>query len=991
MKKSFLIVTVTFLLALVLTSISLNAKISFAANPAPEATPTTDPSTSTSVAEQANPGPPIGIPCGKTMCLDNEVCVQYKGDVDMHCAPAVPTPSISGPTTPTPTPSGVITPTTAPIPAAPLPDKCPEGTGVFPPNGKCYSNIKSTPKDPNIYDKTCIYQPVVQYTDTRSYNTPNKQSFVQCGKGDSPFGPGPGGKDPNCDVALLVNTDVKQAELGSYGPSLPAEYVYSPDFLAQNYLYNSLFGRPMDFSNSGENNGEVPNREAYRTYWRLMPASNQANLRSFILNMANDNQIDNIFFDFTDTNGLQKKTDFKSLYKALEKQVILFWKFPFIRVGCLITYPVCPEYAQATRELKPVFQDLFDTALRLDLPLATPAIQAYNLAIAAFDKDLDGPYNAFVPLDFNSVRSYILKKPDVKENDAYKFFKYFEPLPRYKLYNVSFEHLPYVGAIYQGLLSPKFGMLPALQPQWVVDKYTTPDGLSDYRMGNKPEELPEVAIAHQGFIDQLEAEAKAIITSPLGWIADKISGIFSDEKTLKKGYITADKDKYTDDERIGEIREVYTNPVGCPLPLSYHVLAPKTAAKSVDDHHQVIIIPGQRLAWFYTPSCSNLGEKCSVVGGKTVCVPATCTGKGKYIEGDQCCEPAWSVEATEDAKAFDVLNNPKQADIREAVATNPEYSFYTMMLPDGKQSIPEASIDAPVAHHIAVKTLPNGKGEVLNEYEPINRISNGAQDSIHYLQNCWTVPGSLQNSPRCSLTIASASACAEPPVFTPDPSCKIKNNTLKLPDSLVKAIEAAATAFKVPPSLIIGLFYGEGAFNPGSKYLQEDFVSQNLAACTVIPGCNPSANSINSIVQYPSIWLKPYVDAVKVFDPARKPNLCNLLDGIFAMTKGIAQTQYGNPLFTGKTCFNIPLNNGSAKSSGTCSWDERNVETAIRVWELGTTYSEGNSCLTKAGSCLTGGGYAAQCPTGGDTCETKDRRYSQASHNGCVYDIYKEN
>ncbi|HBC45195.1 MAG: hypothetical protein UX08_C0003G0025 [Candidatus Collierbacteria bacterium GW2011_GWB1_45_35] len=810
MKKFVLIVLSLLILDLFLTKSSLAA------------TPTPSPSVNPVILPGPNPAPPIGIPCGNTMCLEGEVCMQYPGDVDQHC---VPEPLEENPT---------------------VPNEC-GNTGIFPPNSTCWNKFKNTQTDIKLYDKTCIYEPVVQYSSTRRlYGSDDEQPYAMCGIGECglncPVSP-PGGGDSDCTVAMLAYTDVRDAELGSYGPSTDAEATYSADFIAQNYLYNSLFGRPMDLSdsydpqNTAGNDGR-PTREAYRTYWRLLPASHQANLRSFVLNMAHDDLILDIKFNFTDTNGLKKETTFKKLYDALRTQVILFWHFPFIRVGCLTSYPVCPEYAQATRELKPVFQDLLDTALKLNLPLANAVIQIYNIAIAAFGGDLDGPYAAFVPLDFSSTRGYIVKRKDQLEEELYaKYDRWLRDTfnqSRYgtdkpQLTNISRESLPYVGAIYQGLLSPKFGMFPALQPQWIIDKYATPSGISDYKLGNKPEDFPEVKIAKRNFLEALQEEVKALLSNPLGWLSSKIKSFFTDEDQLK-GYTKTDVDNKND-----VIRQAYVNMKGCPLPVSYHLLSPKTAAKSPDDHHQVISIPGNQLAWAYTPESRPLWKyECRTINNKQVCqdwYDPCPPGDEHYELGNLCYTRKWTVSGTKHGKALTVLNNPKQTDIKETVAGNDKFSFFKMILPDGASKITDASIDAPIAKNFVsdagAATGPNGSSVMLNPAEPINRINNLAQDSMHLLQNCWVVPEGLQNSPRCDLSLspeASTSACTGEAFekltgdkTPPSPAGENFFNSFINPKLTPEVISAYAEAEKstgVPCEVLAGIHFKEGDNNP---------------------------------------------------------------------------------------------------------------------------------------------------------------------------------
>jgi len=810
------------------------------------ATPTPSPSINPVILPGPNPAPPIGIPCGNTMCLENETCMQYPGDVDQHCVPKDKIPLTPPLAPPIDLPAGL--------------DLCPKGEGVFPPNSSCINNFKNTQEKISEYQKTCIYEPVVQYESERWPDDNPKeytQPFTMCGKGYA--GPGnapspPGSIDKyDCSVNMLVYTDVRDAELGSYGPSTDAEDQYSIDFIAQNYLYNSLFGRPLDLSDK--------NREAYRTYWRLLSASTQANLRSFTLNMANKDQINNIEFEYTDTNGIAKKTDFKKLYDVLNKQVILFGHFPFVRIGCLTDYPVCPEYAQAVKGLGSIIQDLLDAAAVSNIPGVSQAAQIYSALVAAFGGDVDGPYAAFVPLDFDSIRSYIVMKPTPDELAIYTYGNARTDMlidqlnvSRYPnkppLSNVSRENIPYLGAIYQGLLSPKFGILSSLQPSWLLDTYATPGGtISDYKRGNAPEDFPEVKIAKRNFLEALKEEAAALISNPLGWIYEQIKDIFTNEEdTNLKGYTKNDKDL-----PIDKIRPAYVNFKGCPLPISYHLLSPKTAAEEspippgdpkYNDHHQVVTIWGPQVAWswnpipFSTKRCYTPNPTIKNPHPSEICV---CTRADDNIDQypiDDCnaMKRHWTVSGTEHGKALTVLNNPKATDIKNAIIDDDKFSLYKTLIPDvlNKKEITDASIDAPYAANYSAyrnsddtATAPNGTQTLLNEVEPINRINNLAQDSMHILQNCWVVPEGLQNSPRCDLSLspeATTSACTgeafEKITGEKTPPSPVGENFFnsfinpKLTPEVISAYAEAEKSTGVPCEVLAGIHFKEGDNNP---------------------------------------------------------------------------------------------------------------------------------------------------------------------------------
>lgn len=342
-------------------------------------------------------------------------------------------------------------------------------------------------------------------------------------------------------------------------------------------------------------------------------------------------------------------------------------------------------------------------------------------------------------------------------------------------------------------------------------------------------------------------------------------------------------------------------------------------------------------------------------------------------------------------KPIGVLNNPKVNTITDAITGKSGGvvpSFYKMMTPNFSE-IPEKKLISSSG----ITAMSNNENAKVYGSSVIYRENNQAQDAMHLLQNCWLIPGDQQSSSKCpepKKKSCSGDPGETPPLDVSDPACTIKNNNLNLPQPLIDAIQKAAETFEVPPSLIMGLFYGEGAFNPGQPYLDAAFVEENLKACATLPGCDPTSGMIKNIV-----WMDDYnwewaQEAVLELDPERTPDACNLLDGIFAWAKLIKSARNGSPAFAGKSCFGIPLNAGGGGSSS-CVWDDSSVESAIRVWEFGTAYDTTYGCATKDNSCAVGGGVAANCPTGGDTCETISNRYSAPSHNACIWDIYQEN
>lgn len=215
-------------------------------------------------------------------------------------------------------------------------------------------------------------------------------------------------------------------------------------------------------------------------------------------------------------------------------------------------------------------------------------------------------------------------------------------------------------------------------------------------------------------------------------------------------------------------------------------------------------------------------------------------------------------------------------------------------------------------------------------------------------------------------------------------SCKlggISPRVGEIPDSLKEIVSAAAETYKVPPNLILGQMFGEGLFNPG-RFEWTDENVKNWATCEPIPSCNDGGGDDGFMGFFSGDWegiakaIKPDLLAL---DPARQadPSRCNLLDAVYGAAWNLHDSADGGMPFS---CFGIDLN---APVPTTCTWTDNQYESAIKVSESGYT----PACLTKANSCATGGGFDATCPSGGDTCEKVDSRYSQPSHNACFWDV----
>lgn len=308
------------------------------------------------------------------------------------------------------------TPTPPPFPTVTIPETVPacvvtgsRDEAIYPPNSTCYSETKRTQADIKDYTKTCIKEPIVTYGDTRDVYGPLGSN--NC---NPAFVGGAANNDP-CNVYITVTTDISKAELGSYGPDYDVlkTSASSTDTISKKYLFNSLFDRPYFIM-------ENTPREAWRTYWRLMPFYEQANLTSqfiYFVNLPESidkttlKKINNTKYQYVNSKGKVKETTVKELAGSLP--------------SCLKKMPVCKDF-----------------------------VMAYN----KMDQETKDAYDTLIPLSFNNLRGFVALSPSSFTNR--------DPVAG----TVSRESIPYVETIFSGLLSNKYGLIANLQPDWLFTK-----------------------------------------------------------------------------------------------------------------------------------------------------------------------------------------------------------------------------------------------------------------------------------------------------------------------------------------------------------------------------------------------------------------------------------------------------------------------------------------------------------------------------------------
>ncbi|MBU1200540.1 hypothetical protein KJ953_03315 [Patescibacteria group bacterium] len=199
-------------------------------------------------------------------------------------------------------------------------ETCPPGENRYRPGGNCE---KESPQPAhskiNDYPLSCIPSSNLTYTQTT--NDPNQIPS---------------------QVTVTLNVDLTNAELGGFGPDSNTISTTSPDILSQKYPFNALFDKPP-------NTSPFNSRESFRTWWRLLSSLQQANAKAIYLTQADQNKINNITYEFYNSQDKLKQWEIKKLYNKLP--------------NCLRKSPVCSDFLEKYQNLNTDTQEAYDALM----------------------------------------------------------------------------------------------------------------------------------------------------------------------------------------------------------------------------------------------------------------------------------------------------------------------------------------------------------------------------------------------------------------------------------------------------------------------------------------------------------------------------------------------------------------------------------------------------------------------------------------------------
>ncbi|MEK7163692.1 MAG: hypothetical protein AAB768_00945, partial [Patescibacteria group bacterium] len=187
-----------------------------------------------------------------------------------------------------------------------------------------------------------------------------------------------------------------------------------------------------------------------------------------------------------------------------------------------------------------------------------------------------------------------------------------------------------------------------------------------------------------------------------------------------------------------------------------------------------------------------------------------------------------------------------------------------------------------------------------------------------------TTPSNNQNA--CTPTL--------PTLPTVDPQCQ--TCSMSFPSSSMKNIfESAASFYKVPVSVLVGVFYNEGGLNPSWGWDDAKVVAASGPNCQVA-NCdsgNTSSSGAKGPWQFlPNTWssFSNAASEAGVSD-GRTSNICNLLDSTFAAAKKLSQERGGKDRYDPPQCVGYQLNTNKGPSQS-CTWNKSDIVTSARQY-----------------------------------------------------------
>ncbi len=203
-------------------------------------------------------------------------------------------------------------------------------------------------------------------------------------------------------------------------------------------------------------------------------------------------------------------------------------------------------------------------------------------------------------------------------------------------------------------------------------------------------------------------------------------------------------------------------------------------------------------------------------------------------------------------------------------------------------------------------------------------------------------PPPIDISPDCTpLTSIDELNALLPPVDDSCTSTSCSGINLNLSPAMEQVISSAASYYKVPASVLLGILYNEGGLNPGGSgglgsNLTDAIVLGAAGPNCGIPSCEDPGGSYSGARgpwQFLYYTWNSNREAVNLagIDDGRVPNVCNIVDATFAAARKISRESAGyNYPYT--QCAGVTLNNSTQGISTSCNWNASRAVTAAKQY-----------------------------------------------------------
>lgn len=340
---------------------------------------------------------------------------------------------------------------------------------------------------------------------------------------------------------------------------------------------------------------------------------------------------------------------------------------------------------------------------------------------------------------------------------------------------------------------------------------------------------------------------------------------------------------------------------------------------------------------YYAPHCDADGENC-------------CNGSDKYVlvTDEETGETAWWCEKIDNIYIKYSAPKPLKANLKGGTK-----SFMNDLYNKHKR--------------FTATNSPENSGSAVCYFQWVSQSLAAKGINIASLLN---VPLGYMSDLNCPKPLGGSSlSCIDGlPSYPVKSECALCGDLVgqfNLPDNLTQVIGLAASAYDVPPSLILGTMYAEGGFEPrcagDDRQYNEADVAQALSCDGTISAeaegwCQSCNNGMGPFGLNPAYFNESVIEAKNriglPYDPSNPGNMCNFLDAalvvayVLSLQNGYdaalmyqyALAQYQNPaladLTSGateyeSTCHGHTYNGSKVGSCG--GWSDGQAATAIRM------------------------------------------------------------